>query len=229
MIHSPEGNLTKKSLVLSSPDWHPGVIGIVAARLTEEFYRPTILVALSESLGKGSGRSVDPFPLYQGIKACESWVEKFGGHEQAAGLVIRAERIPEFSRAFEETVAARLTEEDLIPCLNIDALTNLEPLNESFISELEVLAPFGTGNPEPVLGLESLSILNSKLVGKNHLRLRVQEGRVIREAIGFGMGSWHPLSGERMKMAFVPQLNIFRGKRSLQMCASCFPGRHVLP
>ncbi|HYB21024.1 MAG TPA: DHHA1 domain-containing protein, partial [Thermodesulfobacteriota bacterium] len=178
---------------------------------------PTILIALHENLGKGSGRSIPPFPLYEGLKACQAWIEGFGGHEQAAGLVIRAECIPEFSRAFEKTVAERLTEEDFIPCLTIDALTNLEPLNESFISELEVLAPFGPGNPEPVLGLENLSVLSSRLVGKNHLRLRIQEGHAIREAIGFGMGSWHPLSGERMKMAFVPQLNIYQGKRSLQM------------
>ncbi len=206
-----------KSIVLASPGWHPGVIGIVASRLTETYHCPTILIALQEQLGKGSGRSIHPFSLYEGLKACQTWMEGFGGHEQAAGLVIRAECIPGFSQAFEETVAERLAEEDFIPSLTIDALTNLEPLNESLISELEGLAPFGTGNPEPILGLENLTILSSRLVGKNHLRLRIQEGRVIREAIGFGMGYWHPLSEEGMKMAFVPQLNIFQGRRSLQM------------
>ncbi len=206
-----------KSIVLSSLGWHPGVIGIVASRLTEAYHCPAILIALHENLGKGSGRSIEPFPLYEGLKACQTWMERFGGHEQAAGLVIRAECIPGFSRAFEEIVAERLTAENFIPRLTLDALISLEQMKESFISDLEGLAPFGTGNPEPVLGLENLTILGSRLVGKNHLRLRIQEGRVIREAIGFGMGSWHPLSGEGVKMAFVPQVNIFQGKRNLQM------------
>ncbi|HYB21600.1 MAG TPA: single-stranded-DNA-specific exonuclease RecJ, partial [Thermodesulfobacteriota bacterium] len=106
-----------KSIVLASLGWHPGVIGIVASRLTEAYHCPTILIALQENLGKGSGRSIPSFPLYEGLKDCRIWMEGFGGHEQAAGLIIRAECIPGFSRAFEETVAERLTEEDFIPCL----------------------------------------------------------------------------------------------------------------
>jgi single-stranded-DNA-specific exonuclease len=217
MIESPEGKPSKKSLVLASLDWHPGVIGIVASRLTEEYRRPTILIALKENLGKGSGRSIDPFPLYQGLKACHTWVEKFGGHEQAAGLVIRQECIAGFSRAFEEVVSQKLGEEDFIPHLSLDAFARLDQLNDSFLTELESLAPFGTGNPEPVLGLEDLTVLGSKLVGKGHLRLRIKEGRSVREAIGFGMASWHPLSRGRMKMAFSPQIGTFQGRRTLQL------------
>lgn len=217
MIHSPAGNLTRKSLVLSSPDWHPGVIGIVAARLAEEYYRPTILIALKENLGKGSGRSIDPFPLYQGLKACESWLEKFGGHEQAAGLVIRQECIPAFARAFEGMVAAKLAEKDFTPRLSLDAFAKLDQMNASFLSELESLAPFGTGNPEPVLGLEGFTVLESRRVGNGHLRLRIKEGRSIREAIGFRMASFHPLSQEHMKMAFSPQIGTFQGRRILQL------------
>ena len=207
----------RKSIVLCSPGWHPGVIGIVASRLIEVYHCPTILIALHENLGKGSGRSIESFPLYAGLKACQTWMEGFGGHEQAAGLVIRAECIPGFSRAFEEIVAGQLTAEDCVPRLTIDALTSLEQMSESFLSDLESLSPFGTGNPEPILGLEGLTILGSRIVGKRHLRLRLQEGRVVREAIGFGMGPCHPLSGGGMKMAFVPQVNIFQGKRNLQM------------
>ena len=217
MIESPEGKPSKKSLVLASLDWHPGVIGIVASRLTEEYRRPTILIALKENFGKGSGRSIDPFPLYQGLKACQPWLEKFGGHEQAAGLVIRQERIPGFCQAFEEVVSRKLREEDFIPRLSLDALARLDQLDDSFLSELEFLAPFGTGNPEPVLGLEDLTVLGSKLVGKGHLRLRIKEGRLIREAIGFEMASWHPLSHRRMKMAFSPQISTFQGRRTLQL------------
>jgi single-stranded-DNA-specific exonuclease len=217
MIESLEGKSRKKSLVLASLDWHPGVIGIVASRLTEEYHRPTILIALKGNLGKGSGRSIDPFPLYQGLKACQTWVERFGGHEQAAGLVIREDCIPGFSQAFEEVVSRKLSEEDFIPRLSLDALARLDQMDDSFLAEMESLAPFGSGNPEPVLGLEDLTVLGSRLVGKGHLRLRIREGRSVREAIGFGMGSWHPVSQGRMKMAFSPQVGTYQGRRILQL------------
>jgi single-stranded-DNA-specific exonuclease len=217
MIQSREPEEARRSIVLASLEWHPGVIGIVASRLTEEYHCPTILIALKENRGKGSGRSIDAFPLYEGLKACQSWMEAFGGHAQAAGLVIRAECIPDFARAFDEVVAARLKEDDFLPCLTLDAVTSLEHLQEPFLSELDLLAPFGTGNPEPVLALENLSVLSSKLVGKGHLRVRLREGQRVREAIGFGMGARHPLSGEGMKMAFSPQINLFQGNRSLQL------------
>jgi single-stranded-DNA-specific exonuclease len=217
MIPSRGPGEARRSIVLASREWHPGVIGIVASRLTEEYHCPTILIALEEDRGKGSGRSIDAFALYEGLKACQGWMEAFGGHAQAAGLVIRAECIPDFARAFDAVVASRLKEEDCIPLLTLDSVTSLEQIQEPFLAELDLLAPFGTGNPEPVLALENLSILSSKLVGKGHLRVRIREGRRVREAIGFGMGARHPLSGEGMRMAFSPQINLYQGNRSLQL------------
>jgi single-stranded-DNA-specific exonuclease len=217
MIGGDATDRMKKSIVLASLDWHPGVIGIVASRLTEEYRCPAILIALQGNLGKGSGRSTGSFSLYEGLKTCQAWMETFGGHEQAAGLVIRAECISPFSQAFEEMAARELRERDFLPPLTLDAWTDFDQLNESFIPELEALAPFGTGNPELVLGLANLTVLGSRKVGKDHLRLRFRAGRWIREAIGFGMGSRHPLAGEKMKMAFSPRLNIFHGNRTLEM------------
>ncbi len=218
MVESGAAGRAVKSIVLSSEEWHPGVIGIVASRLTDQYHCPTILIALRDHLGKGSGRSIPRFSLYEGLKACADWVEGFGGHDQAAGLVIRPDRIPGFSRAFEETVGGMLREEDLVRCLQVEAITSLEQLNESFLAELESLGPFGMGNPEPILGLEDLSIRNSKPVGKgHHLRVRVQQGRCARDAIGFGWGSFHPLAAEGAKMAFSPQVAFFQGKRNLQL------------
>jgi single-stranded-DNA-specific exonuclease len=217
MIDSPAMAQGKKSFVLASTNWHPGIIGIVASRLTEEYYRPTILIALQENIGKGSGRSIDPFSLYEGLKACRASMVTFGGHEQAAGLVIRAECIPGFIQAFEEIVSASLQEEDFIPRLAIDAIARLDQMNESFLAELESLSPFGAANPAPVLALENLTVLDSRLVGKGHLRLRIKEGRVTRKAIGFNMASWHPLSTEHMKMALTPSIGFFQGKRTLEL------------
>lgn len=217
MIGGPEGGQSRKTFVLASADWHPGVIGIVASRLTEEFHRPAILIALTGKMGKGSGRSIPSFSLYQALKSCESWVERFGGHDQAVGLAISAEAIPDFSRAFEEFANAALPPELLVPSLTLDTVLRLEQMNESFLSELDSLAPFGMGNPEPVIGCNDLTVVDSKLVGKNHLRLRVQEGQTVREAIGFRMASLHPLSRQRVKLALCPQVNLFQGRRTLQL------------
>jgi single-stranded-DNA-specific exonuclease len=132
-------------------------------------------------------------------------------------LVIRAECIPGFAQAFEEVVAAKLAAESLRPRLSLDAFARLDQMDDSFLSELESLAPFGTENPEPVLGLEDFTILESRRVGNGHLRLRIKEGQCIKEAIGFRMASWHPLSREHMKMAFSPQISTFQGRRTLQL------------
>jgi single-stranded-DNA-specific exonuclease len=207
----------RKTFVLASADWHPGVIGIVASRLTEEFHRPTILISLKGKLGKGSGRSIPSFSLYRALKSCAPWMERFGGHDQAVGLAISAEAIPDFSRAFEQFAEANLTPDLLTPSLALDTVVRLENMNESFMADLDCLAPFGIGNPEPVIGLYDLTVVDSKPVGKNHLRLRVQEGRTVREAIGFRLASLHPLTGQKIKMAFSPQVNLFQGRRSLQL------------
>lgn len=217
MIRGSEDLQRRKTIVLASPDWHPGVIGIVASRLTEEFNRPTILIALKGKTGKGSGRSIPSFPLYLAIKSCERWMERFGGHDQAVGLAISKEAIPDFSRAFEEFADSALPPEFLIPSLTLDTVVRLEQMNESFLSELDSLAPFGMGNPEPVIGLNDLTVVDSKPVGRDHLRLRVQEGRIIRDAIGFRMASLHPLGPQRIKLALSPQVNLFQGRRTLQL------------
>jgi len=217
MIRGSAERQRRKTIVLASPNWHPGVIGIVASRLTEEFNRPTILIALKGKTGKGSGRSIPSFPLYRAIKSCERWIEGFGGHEQAVGLTISEEAIPDFSRAFEEFADFAISPELLIPSLTLDMVVRLEQMNESFLSELDLLAPFGMGNPEPVIGLNDLTVVDSRLVGRDHLRLRVQEGRIIRDAIGFRMASLHPLGSQRIKLALTPQVNLFQGRRTLQL------------
>lgn len=208
---------TKKSLVLASADWHPGVIGIVASRLTEEFYRPTILIACQEKIAKGSGRSITSFPLFMGLKKCHQWMEAFGGHAQAAGLLIRPEHIPSFAEAFEAVVGSSCQERDFIPSLPIDSWAQLGQIDEAFFQELEALAPFGPGNPEPVFAAEDLEVLESRLVGKNHLRLRLHQGRIVREAIGFNMANLHPLSNERIKLAFSPTLGFYQGRKTLEL------------
>ena len=174
----------KRSVVLASEAWHPGVIGIVASRLVEVFYRPTILIALDGALGKGSGRSPSPFHLYQGVKACQELLESFGGHRQAAGLSIRAEYVSQFIEKFEEVAREQIKEEDLVPIINVDAELDLRDLTFALLEEMRMLEPCGQGNSEPVFLARGVEVVSSRVVGgespsgkRGHLKLSLLSAR----------------------------------------------------
>jgi single-stranded-DNA-specific exonuclease len=216
-IERDERFLEKRSLVLSSSNWHPGVIGICASRIVEEYYRPTVLIALDGEKGKGSARSIEAFHLYNGLKGCECLLEGFGGHKHAAGLTILPEKIEEFEKAFEEIAYQSLKEEDLIPRINIDAEINLKEVTENLIDDLERLAPFGYSNPEPTFSSFELKLYSSMVVGNGHLKMKIREDGIFYDAIGFNMGNHFPLSDQKIRLAFVPQFNVWQGVKSIQL------------
>jgi single-stranded-DNA-specific exonuclease len=216
-IEADEKFLEKRSLVLSSCNWHPGVIGICASRIVEEYYRPTVLIALDGKKGKGSARSIEAFHIYNGLKGCERFLEGFGGHKHAAGLTILPEKIDEFEKSFEEIVSQNLSREDLIPKINIDAEINLKEVTENLIDDLELLAPFGYSNPEPTFCSFDLRLYSSMVVGNGHLKMKIKEDGVFYDAIGFNMGNDFPLSDQKIRLAFVPQFNIWQGVKSIQL------------
>ncbi|UCD85965.1 MAG: single-stranded-DNA-specific exonuclease RecJ [Deltaproteobacteria bacterium] len=205
------------SLVLDSPDWHPGVVGIAASRLTNEYFKPTILIAVQEGVGKGSARSIPGFDIYQGIKSCQDLLKTYGGHRWAAGLTIMEDKIDEFRNRFERIVSESLSEEDLISKLSIDALLPLPKITEKLIEELNLLEPYGAGNPEPVFATTGLKLMDSWIVGNNHLKLKIKEKGRIYSAIGFRMADRYPLPSAKVDLAFVPQFNEWEGVRSIQL------------
>ncbi|NMB44938.1 MAG: single-stranded-DNA-specific exonuclease RecJ [Firmicutes bacterium] len=214
------------AIVLASPDWHPGVIGIVASRLVEKYHRPTILISLTEEPGKGSGRSIEGFDLYRALQSLSPLMERFGGHKMAAGISIRRELIPQLRQGLNELARAHLTESDLIPKLRIDAEVALEQVDTALLSELERLAPFGIGNPQPVLAAQALSLQKSFLVGKSqaHLKLLVAGGDGGDagdqfEAIGFRMAENLDLveGAAQVDLAFQPKFNTWNGKTSIDL------------
>jgi len=211
----------EKALVLASPRWHPGVIGIIASRLVERYYRPTIIISINpDGVGKGSARSIPSFHLYQGLLQCSELMEGFGGHKYAAGLTIRAEKIDSLREKFSSLVEKTLTPEELEPCLMIDAEVQLDDLNLQLTDELETLSPYGAANPEPVFMTRSLEPLFPRVVGKDHLKMRVQRGTLSCDAIGFQMGSVFSnlLRQEvRIDMAFSLIQDIWRGEKKLQL------------
>jgi single-stranded-DNA-specific exonuclease len=206
------------ALVLSSRDWHPGVIGIVASRVVDRFYRPTILISLRNGIGKGSGRSIAEFNLYRGLKQCESLLLSFGGHRYAAGISIREENIEKFTALLNEIIKKELPVVGLTPQTVIDALCSLSEVNHSFLSQLEGLAPFGRMNPEPVICVRNVQISSPSIVGNKHLRMRVFGNGVSCNSIWFNKGHiLEALSGASMDIAFTPQVNYWNGASSIQL------------
>ncbi len=182
-------------LVLAREGWHPGVLGIVAARLAEEYHRPVAMVSLSNGVGRGSARSIEGFHLFRGLKACGALLRKYGGHQAAAGFEIAAANLGALQEKLEQAFQEQLGPEPPRPSLKVDAQAALPDLNRDFFDCLTQLRPFGPGNPAPVIVCTGVECLSSRVVGARHLRVQLaQAGRVL-EAIAFDMASHHPLTG----------------------------------
>ena len=176
-------------IVLAEEGWHPGVIGIVASRIVEEFGRPTILIALDGEGGKGSGRSISRFDLHAGIGKCRHLLQRFGGHRSAAGVTIARDKVGEFARCFNEAARAVLTPEDLVPELRIDLEVALADLTPGFESLLHHLEPCGVGNPSPMLLTRGVRLAAPpRTVGQGGLKLRLQTDDAPLEALGWSLG-----------------------------------------
>jgi single-stranded-DNA-specific exonuclease len=165
------GQLKNQTLVKWHPAWHQGVLGIVASRIVETYYRPVVLIAVKGALGKGSARSIPGIDLYQALKSCRHCLEDFGGHSMAAGLTIKSENLIEFQLMFENAVARMAQSDDHTPRLTVDSEIHFDDISPELIDEIETLSPFGTDNPEPVFMAQNIKVESSKIVGKNHRRM----------------------------------------------------------
>jgi single-stranded-DNA-specific exonuclease len=177
-------------IVLAEDGWHPGVIGIVASRLVEEFGRPTVLIGLDGDEGKGSGRSISRFDLHAGIGSCRHLLKRFGGHRSAAGVTIARDKVDDFARCFNAAARAALTPDDLVPELRIDLEVALADLTPGFESLLRHLEPCGVGNPSPMLFTRGVRLAAPpRVVGQGGLKLRLQTDTGPLEAIGWSLGA----------------------------------------
>lgn len=176
-------------IVLYKDDWHPGVIGIVASRIVERFYRPAILFSSkNNSLAKGSGRSIDSFHLFDALLECEDFLEEFGGHSRACGLSIRLDRIEDFKTAINNYALDKVLSQDFSPKLDVDAEIPLSLLSEGLIGEINSLAPFGQGNPKPVFATKAVTLKGKpQILGKNTIKMWVSDGDITCQAVGFKM------------------------------------------
>lgn len=207
----------QRSIVLADPEWHSGVIGIVASRLAERFYRPTVLIAVEKGQGKGSARSIRGFHLYRALHGCQAHLNAFGGHEFAAGLSVADENIDAFAAAFEAVAERELSEEQLQPRHLFDQEILLEELTLPIVEELEQLAPFGAGNPQPLLVARNLRAQQMQVLGDKHLRFTARQGGYSHACIAFGMAERIDELGGEFDLLFTPSINEWRDRRSVQL------------
>jgi single-stranded-DNA-specific exonuclease len=205
------------SLVLAGDSWHPGVLGIVASRIVEKFHRPTVIIGFDKGAGKGSARSIRGFHMVEGFRRCARHLEKFGGHEHAGGLSIRAEKFTLFSDAFEEVAREFLQPADLLPSLEVDALLNFAEIGFPLMRELEALKPFGVGNPEPLFMSQGVEVCERKPISAG-ARFRFRQGARTIGGVAFGIDENFPaVPGAAVDLAYRLSENEWNGTSTVEL------------
>jgi len=219
ITHHPD-IFKEKAIVLFSEKWHPGIIPIITARIAKLYNRPTLIIAIDEGIGKGSMRTISEFPLLPTLKNNSHLLLNFGGHDYAAGLMIKEENIEKFKENFIHAVNEKLKDQDIRPKLHVDAKISFEDLTFDFMESLNLLEPFGNGNPAPIFYCDVNQTWPPKVVGKSHLKFYLEEKGRMLEGIAFGMADRRTDLMKKslaLHLAFSPHINTFLNKSSIQL------------
>ncbi len=209
----------KNAIVLGSTGWHHGVIGIVSSKITETYFKPSILVSFEDGLAKGSGRSIPGFDLHDALCKCSNNLEKYGGHAMAVGLTLKEENFKAFKEEFEQ-IASESNLGEIQPVIYIDGIVKQEDIKTDFVKELKSLEPFGEGNKMPLFAYKGLKINSIRaLTEGKHLKLTLRDDNIIIDAIGFNMGNLvnDYLIGDKVDVVGVLEINSFNGIESVQI------------
>lgn len=208
-------------VVVGGQDWHPGVIGIVASRLVEEFYKPTLVISIKDGIGKGSCRSIDNCNIYEALQSAEDLLIQFGGHQAAAGFSIKEDKIPALRDRLTQYCKEYLSETDYLPIVDIDSQVAIDDIDVPLIEEIETLEPYGMANPTPVLALEEATISDLFLMGqqKKHAKVLLEREDSTIDAIAWNRPDLHAsfFPGDQVKVAFTVQKNEWNGHVSPQL------------
>lgn len=208
--------LTNKAIVMESDKWHPGVIAIISTRISKQYNRPTVMIAIDKGIGKGSVRSIREFPLLPTLKECSDILLNFGGHDFAAGLTIKEEHIEEFKKRFIAAANKQLHESDVMSKLQLDSEIKFSDLTFDFMESAKLLEPYGNENPQPILYCDAWQTWPPKIVGKTHLKLYLEQGDRVLEGVALGKAAYSPFLRKKnlkLRVAFTPQIN----KSSIQL------------
>ncbi|MFZ1083297.1 MAG: single-stranded-DNA-specific exonuclease RecJ [Candidatus Kryptoniota bacterium] len=214
---NPVGGIGRNSLVLHKDSWHPGVVGIVASRIVETFYKPTIMLATVDGVVRGSARSVVGYDIFAAIRECSDLILQFGGHKVAAGLALVPENLQRFSDKFEEVVTRTITEEMKTPVISIDADLDWNDVNDDFIKTLKMFEPFGPHNPKPVFRTSSVYLSDARIVGNSHLKMKLKSNGVTLDAIKFRNGESTIRQGSMLDVAYSVDENHYGGNVYYQL------------
>ena len=220
LINENKDWINRKSTVVFQPHWHKGVVGIVASRVIEQYYRPTVVLTQSGEFVAGSARSIPGFNLYEAIHACREHLLGYGGHFAAAGMTMELEQVNAFREKFEEVVSSSIAPELLIPEIVIDAEINLKDIKQSFYDIICQMEPFGPVNLRPVFIVKKVTDSGwSKIVKEEHIRFSVKQDNVTITGIGFGMADKFPLLQQKqpVDIVFTIDTNEWNGEKSLQI------------
>ncbi len=216
-----EGNeLQKKNtIVVAGENWHHGVIGIVASKITERYFKPSILLSYEGDLAKGSGRSIPGFDLHEALMKCTDTIEKFGGHSMAIGITLKKDKLEQFSQKIEE-VANQEHIEEIIPIIQIDSKVELSNISKEMVESLKELEPFGEGNKTPIFVIKNLKIDSIRALSEGkHLKMTLKENNTVISAIGFNLGNLADeyRIGDKIDVVGILEINTFNGVESLQI------------
>ncbi|NWF98668.1 MAG: single-stranded-DNA-specific exonuclease RecJ [Nitrospirae bacterium] len=223
VFHDALNQLKKKDLrsviVLSSEGWHKGVIGIVASRIAEIYNRPAFIISKDDRVSRGSGRSIPSFDLCESLTLCAHILRGFGGHKSAAGIEIETDKINDFEEIINRIAFEKLNENDFSPVLQIDAEAKLSDLGFNIIRDIELLEPFGCGNPEPVIGSRNLDVLYPRIIKDSHIKMKLRQNGQSIDAVGFDMALDYGqlLDFPKIDAAYRPLINEWEGKQFLQL------------
>ena len=209
----------RNTIVVMGKGWHHGVIGIVSSRITELYFKPSILLCEEEDYGKGSGRSIPGFDLYEALTQCKDTIDKFGGHSMAVGINVKKEKFEEFKEKLEKIAKEKHTEE-IVPILKIDALINLDEINKEMVESLKELEPFGEANKMPLFAFKNLKIDSIRALSEGkHLKLTLKDDSNIVNAIGFNLGelSTEYKIGDKIDVVGNLEINSFNGVDNIQI------------
>lgn len=209
-----------KAIIVGGENWHHGVIGIVSSKITEMYFKPSILLSFEEDgIGKGSGRSIPGFDLHEALMKCSDTIEKFGGHSMAVGITVKKDNLEKFKKEFEQ-IATQSKIDEIIPIINIDAKVDLSDIDKEMVESLKQLEPFGEANKMPVFAFKNLKIDSIRALSEGkHLKLTLKDNNYIINAIGFNIGylANEYRIGDKIDVAGVLEINTFNGVDNLQI------------
>jgi single-stranded-DNA-specific exonuclease len=216
-VTAAERSVDAPALVLGEEGWHQGVVGVVAAKLVERYRKPAVVIGFQDGQGRGSARTIGGFDLYQGLARCREHLTVFGGHPKAAGVSLPHANLDAFRAAFMAAADDHFSASGADGPFDVDAVASLAELDMAQAEELERLAPFGTGNGEPLIAVPRVVARATRVVGTSHLQLTLEQGASVVDAIAFGMGDKDPGRGARLDVVGVAEVDQFRGQRKFRL------------